>query len=113
MTRSDPAGATTAERVFACTVDALEPGTSMTLHRAEPIAVHRTEDGEFHATADTCSHEKWSLGEDADLEGNEVICPLHMARFDVRTGAALCLPATIALRTYPLEIEGDSVYVLL
>ena len=70
------------------------------------------EDGEFHATADTCSHEKWSLGEDAELEGNEVVCPLHMARFDVRTGAPLCLPATTALRTYPLEIEGDDVYVL-
>ena len=112
MTCPDPVGPTTEERVFACKVDALEPGTSMTLHRDDPIAVHRTEDGEFHATADTCSHEKWSLGEDAELEGNEVVCPLHMARFDVRTGAPLCLPATTALRTYPLEIEGDDVYVL-
>ena len=112
MTSPDRGGAMTTERVFACKVDDLEPGTSMTLRGDDPIAVHRTEDGEFHATADTCSHEKWSLGEDGDLEGNEVVCPLHMARFDVRTGAALCLPATIALRTYPLEIEGDEVYVL-
>lgn len=101
------------ERRFACLADDLEPGTSMTVPGDEPIALYRNEDGEFYATADTCTHEKWSLGEDSDLEENEVTCPLHMARFDIRTGQALCLPAVNALATYVVEVDPDNkVYVL-
>jgi 3-phenylpropionate/trans-cinnamate dioxygenase ferredoxin subunit len=101
------------ERHLACAVGDLDPGTSMTLMGPEPaIALHRTEAGEFFATADTCSHERWSLGDEGDLDGNELVCPLHMARFDLATGKPLCLPATIALTTYDVVIEGDHVYVL-
>ncbi len=102
----------TMERRLACSVDDLECGSSMTLQGAVRIAVYRNDDGDFFATADTCTHENWSLGEDSDLEGNEVICPLHMARFDIRTGRPLCLPATIALATYEVQIEDGKVYVL-
>lgn len=84
----------------------------MTLPGPDPIAMYRTDDGEFYATADTCTHEQWSLGSDSDLEGTEVVCPLHMARFDITTGTPLCFPATTALRTYPVETEGDKVFVL-
>jgi len=84
----------------------------MVLEGAIRIALFRTEDGQFFATADTCTHEQWSLGEDGDLEGEEIVCPLHMARFDLRTGRALCLPATAALQTFAVEIEGDKVYVV-
>jgi nitrite reductase/ring-hydroxylating ferredoxin subunit len=98
---------------LACTVDELGPGESLTLHEDVPIAIFRTEDGEFFATADSCTHEEWSLGQDSDLEGNEIVCPLHQARFDVRTGAALCFPATLALATYAVEVDEDgSVYVV-
>ncbi|CAM5245833.1 Bifunctional 3-phenylpropionate/cinnamic acid dioxygenase ferredoxin subunit OS=Streptomyces alboniger OX=132473 GN=CP975_05095 PE=4 SV=1 [Streptomyces alboniger] len=74
--------------------------------------MYHTEEGEFYATADTCTHEKWSLGSDSDLEGCEVTCPLHMARFDIRTGEALCFPATVALRTYATEIDDGKVFVV-
>lgn len=101
------------KRHLACSVDELEPGTSMTLTGPVPaIALHRTESGEFFATADTCSHEEWSLGDEGDLEGNELVCPLHMARFDLVTGKPLCLPATLALATYSVVVEGDQVFVL-
>ncbi|MGW1783686.1 non-heme iron oxygenase ferredoxin subunit [Streptomyces sp. NPDC002143] len=99
-------------RRFACLVDDLQNGTSMTLPGDEPVALFRTDDGEFFATADTCTHEKWSLGEEGDLDGAEVICPLHMARFDLRTGKALCFPATVALQTFGVEIEDGRVYVV-
>lgn len=103
----------TLRRILACAVDDLAPGESMTVKGDRPVALYRTEDDEFFATADTCTHEDWSLGEDSDLEGTEVVCPLHMARFDVRTGAALCLPASIGLRTYQVEVGDDgNVYVL-
>ncbi|MCW2779052.1 MAG: ferredoxin [Frankiales bacterium] len=101
------------ERRFACTTEELENGSTMTLEFDEPIALYRTEDGELFATQDSCSHEQWSLGEDSEVEGSEVVCPLHMARFDLKTGKALCFPATVALTTYAVEVDEDGkVYVL-
>lgn len=101
------------ERLFACSDSELEPGSSMTVEGPVPIALFRNDEGEFFATADTCTHEKWSLGEDSDLEGNVVTCPLHMAEFDIRSGKALCFPATVALATFAVEVDPDGkVYVL-
>ena len=49
-------------------------------------------DGTFYAIEDTCPHAGASLAE-GDLEGTEVYCPWHSARFDVTTGQHLCPPA--------------------
>jgi nitrite reductase/ring-hydroxylating ferredoxin subunit len=103
----------TMERRFACHIGDLAPGTSMTVKGGQPLALFHTEDGQFFATDDSCSHEEWSLGEESDLDGNEVTCPLHMARFDVRTGKPLCFPATRALRTHEVEVaDTGEVFVL-
>lgn len=66
--------------------------------------------GELFAIDDTCSHEDCSLGE-GDLEGYEIICPCHFARFDVRTGKVLAPPAVVDIRTYPVRVEGDKIFV--
>jgi nitrite reductase/ring-hydroxylating ferredoxin subunit len=101
------------QRRYACLVDELQPGTSMTVAGEVPVALFRNDAGEFYATADTCTHEKWSLGEDSDLEGDEIVCPLHLARFDVRTGKPLCFPATVALATFVVEVDDEGkVYII-
>lgn len=105
-------GTRTVKRRFACKVDDLAYGESMTLPGDVAVALFRNDEGEFYATADTCTHEKWSLGSESDLEGNEIVCPLHMARFDIRDGRPLCFPAAIALETYGVEIDNDDVYVV-
>ncbi len=103
----------TMQRRYACLADDLEPGSSMTIEGDVAVALYRTSDGAFYATADSCTHELWSLGEDSDLEGTEVVCPLHMARFDITTGQAMCFPATIALATYTVEVDDDGkVFIL-
>jgi nitrite reductase/ring-hydroxylating ferredoxin subunit len=100
-------------RIFACKADDLTPGSAMTVKSAiPPIAVFHTDDDGFFATQDMCTHEDWSLGDDSDVDGTEVTCPLHMARFDLRTGQPLCLPATEPLRTYAVEVEDGLVYVV-
>lgn len=99
------------ERIFACRVDELEPGSTMTVEGPHPVALYRTEDGDWFASDDSCTHEQFSLGSESDLEDDEVVCPLHMARFDLRTGKALCFPATIALRMHTVVIEDDGVYI--
>ncbi len=69
-----------------------------------PIVVFRIA-GMLFAIADTCSHDDGPLG-DGDLEGYEIICPRHGARFDVRTGKALSLPAVVDIPAYPVR-EGN------
>ncbi|GER22743.1 putative ferredoxin subunit of phenylpropionate dioxygenase [Zafaria cholistanensis] len=73
----------------------------------EDIAVFHAEDGNFYALDDTCTHETASLA-DGWIEGAEVECPVHSARFCLKTGEALCMPATIAARTHKVEVrDGD------
>ena len=50
----------------------------------------------------------WAEGE---LEGVEIQCPRHGARFDVRTGKALCLPAFEPVTTHRVEARGEDIYV--
>jgi MocE subfamily Rieske [2Fe-2S] domain protein len=76
----------------------------------ESIALYRLEDGAIYATDDICTHEFARLSE-GWLEDGEIECPLHAGRFDVRTGAALCPPVEKDLRTYPVRVEGDDVFV--
>ncbi len=67
-------------------------------------------DGEFYALSDRCSHAEIALSE-GEVEDGKVECWLHGSQFDLRTGEPLGLPATIAVTTYPVRVEGDDVYV--
>ena len=67
-------------------------------------------DGGVCATDNTCTHGQARLC-DGFLEGHEIECPLHQGRFDVRTGQPTYDPATEAVRSYPVKIEGGRVYL--
>lgn len=69
-------------------------------------------DGEFYAIDDVCTHDAGPLGE-GELDGYAIECPRHGARFDVRSGKVLALPAPRPVPTYPVKIEGDDILVLL
>jgi 3-phenylpropionate/trans-cinnamate dioxygenase ferredoxin component len=92
-----------------CAVGDLAPGDATALDVQPPIAVFNV-DGSFYAIDDTCTHETFSLAE-GYLEGTQVECALHFARFDLETGEALCLPATVGVRTYPVKTEDGQVFV--
>jgi len=65
---------------------------------------------EVFAVNDTCSHSDASLSE-GEVTDFKIECWLHGAEFDLRTGAALTLPATQAIQTYAVTIDGNSVTV--
>lgn len=67
-------------------------------------------DGQFYAVADLCTHDDGPLGE-GELMGDQIECPRHGARFDVKTGKVLCLPAVVPIPTYPVEVRGEDVWV--
>ncbi len=73
------------------------------------IAVCNVE-GQFYAVADLCTHDGGPLGE-GELVGSQIECPRHGARFDVKTGKALCLPAVISIPTYEVKVDGDEILV--
>src|SRR4051795_7947782 len=69
-------------------------------------------DGVFFATTDICSHAYAELSEGyLDTDDCTIECPLHGSRFDVRSGAALTLPAYEPIVTYPVRVEGEDVLV--
>ena len=69
-------------------------------------------DGQFFAIDDLCTHDGGPLGQ-GELQGDVIECPRHGARFNVRTGKVLALPAVKALNTYPVEVEGSEIRVAL
>ncbi|HEY8980590.1 MAG TPA: bifunctional 3-phenylpropionate/cinnamic acid dioxygenase ferredoxin subunit [Streptomyces sp.] len=95
--------------IRACAVDEVEEEDAVQVPSEPPVAVFRV-DGEFLATADTCTHGKFPLSE-GYVEDGVVECALHSAKFCLRTGRALNLPATEPLRTFPIRVEDGEVYV--
>ncbi|MBU0678289.1 MAG: non-heme iron oxygenase ferredoxin subunit [Verrucomicrobia bacterium] len=67
-------------------------------------------DGQFHAVSAWCSHQRMSLIS-GDLAGCELTCPFHGARFDIRNGQQLSLPATKPIPTFKVKIEGEKILV--
>lgn len=67
-------------------------------------------DDQIYAVDDDCTHISGPLDQ-GELDGCVLTCPLHLARFDVRTGKVLRGPARDDLPTYAVRIEGDDVLV--
>ena len=65
-------------------------------------------DGALYAIDDVCTHDEASL-EQGFLEGCEIECPRHGARFDVRTGRATALPAVVPVDTFQVRVEDDDI----
>lgn len=71
----------------------------------QPIVIFKIA-GEFLATGDICSHDGGEIG-DGEIIGEEIVCPRHGARFNIRSGEAMSLPAVTAIPVYPIRIVED------
>ncbi len=67
-------------------------------------------DGEFFAIDNICTHAYAELCQ-GPIVGDQIQCPLHGARFSIRTGAVTAPPAYEPLNTYPVRVEGDSIEI--
>jgi 3-phenylpropionate/trans-cinnamate dioxygenase ferredoxin component len=71
-------------------------------------------DGKFYALDDVCTHDGGPLSEGAlDAKACTIACPRHGAQFDIRSGAAVTMPATQATESHEVKVEGDEVLVKL
>lgn len=66
--------------------------------------------GEFYAVANRCTHAAWPMDNDR-LDGCEIVCGLHGARFDVRDGSPRGGPARRPLACYPLRVRDGRIEV--
>jgi len=77
----------------------------------EPVALFRLGE-DVHATSGICTHEFADLANGfVEAEDGTVECPLHQALFDIRTGRALCAPASENLKVYKVKVEGGDVFL--
>jgi 3-phenylpropionate/trans-cinnamate dioxygenase ferredoxin subunit len=67
-------------------------------------------DGHFYAFDDRCTHTGCSLSH-GRLDGTTVTCPCHGSQFDITTGTVLRGPATRAVRSHGVEVEGEKLLV--
>jgi 3-phenylpropionate/trans-cinnamate dioxygenase ferredoxin component len=86
-----------------------EGGVKVVRIEDQPVAVFHV-GGAYYALDDVCTHDGGPLAE-GPLEDHVVECPRHGARFDVRTGAVLALPASAPVPAYAVRVTGDEIQV--
>lgn len=97
-------------RVAVCQVWDVPPGLGRSFRVAgRLIAVFKARDGKVFAVDGLCPHKNGPLA-DGMVVGHQVVCPLHAYRFAADTGAC-DQPGTCAIGAYPVDVDGDTVFV--
>ncbi|WP_124054755.1 Rieske (2Fe-2S) protein [Arcanobacterium ihumii] len=103
---------------FVCKTNAIECGSvaPFALEDANElpvnIAVIHTDADQWFAVIDRCSHGRFKLSE-GEVDGDCIECTRHGSAFDLHTGEPLNPPASSPIQTFPVRVDGDSVYVTL
>jgi nitrite reductase (NADH) small subunit len=96
--------------ILLCSLDDLPLGLGRAFTVAgKTLALFRTRKGSVFATDNACPHKAGPLA-DGMLSGDAVVCPLHTFKFDLRTGAC-DQEGPCPLKTYPLQIKDNTVYL--
>jgi 3-phenylpropionate/trans-cinnamate dioxygenase ferredoxin component len=90
--------------------EALAPGDYASVEIDGNFVAVFNVDGEFLAVDDLCTHDGGGLAGGV-VEGDQVICPRHGARFCLRTGRALSPPAYEPVRSYETRVVDGQVEV--
>lgn len=91
-------------------VDGLADGENVIVDvDGSEVAVFKI-DGHFYAIEDVCTHDGAEIAS-GELDGDEIICPRHGARFCVKTGEVKCAPAYENIDTFPLQIVDGRVQI--
>jgi 3-phenylpropionate/trans-cinnamate dioxygenase ferredoxin subunit len=97
--------------VTVCSADDIEQEDVLRYdHGDRSFAVYRSPDDRYFATDGWCTHEQAHLADGLVID-TIIECPKHNGRFDYTTGAAKGAPVCIALRTYPVKLEGGKVMI--
>ena len=93
-----------------CKYEEIPPGERLFFEvDGQPIVILNI-GGELFAIDDVCTHDDGPLG-DGEVEEGQIICPRHGARFDIRTGEVLSLPAVNSVSTYPIRVVDGEIKI--
>ena len=96
--------------VDVCAKNALANGENIIIDVDGTDVVIFKIDEQFYAIEDVCSHDGAEIAS-GELDGDEIICPRHGAKFCVKTGAVKCAPAYEDIATFPIRIEQGRIEV--
>jgi 3-phenylpropionate/trans-cinnamate dioxygenase ferredoxin component len=91
-------------------VEEIPPGERIFIEVGDQPIVVLNIAGQFFAIGDVCTHDDGPLG-DGELDGYQIVCPRHGARFDVRSGKALALPAVIDTPSFPIRVVDNMIEI--
>jgi 3-phenylpropionate/trans-cinnamate dioxygenase ferredoxin component len=95
------------------TSEVSDPG-SMLVEVDDRLVVLIHAAGHWYALDDVCTHDGGPLSEGPiDPTGGTIACPRHGAKFDIKTGAAVTMPATKPTVAHEVKVDGDQVFVRL
>ena len=87
-----------------------QPGSLLLVETGNERVVLVNVEGDFYALLDRCSHQNFPLS-DGELTGDRLECIYHGAKFDVCTGRAVQLPAIQPVKTFPVDVRDDDIFV--
>src|SRR5262249_19061104 len=98
------------ELVELCDAASVSPDTPARAEvNGESYAVFMV-DGDFYVTQDACTHGPGLLSE-GFVEGDEIECPFHQGRFNIRTGEPTSPRCTVALRTWSAQLRDGKILI--
>lgn len=98
------------EFVRVCSLAELEPYKAKTIEIGDRFVVLVRFDDGIYCIDDVCTHDGGTLG-DGELEGHNIVCSRHGAKFDLRTGEAVAMPATEPTVRHETKIDGENVLI--
>lgn len=100
-----------ARRVSIAPLFELGPGQRRCIREGKLSILVVNAGGVIYAVDDLCTHDHGPLGDGEIVDDDQVKCPRHGARFSLKTGKALSLPAVKGIKAYPVVVEDGHVYV--
>lgn len=98
------------ELIKVASLSDVPPGTLKgAVAKMQPLVLANV-DGDIYALEDQCSHQEYPLA-DGELDGGDVVCLHHGARFDARSGKNKGLPAVRPVRVFPVQVRDGDIYV--
>ena len=100
------------EYTIVASVDEVQDGSTRLVEVDDRLVILSRIGDEYYCIDDICTHDGGTLS-DGPHEGCEIACPRHGARFDLRTGKALSMPATQDTASHQVKVENGSIMIRL
>jgi len=95
---------------LACSASEIPDGGMQLVEVDDRLVIVFNVQGDFYCIDDFCPHDGGPLSE-GEIEGCQISCPRHGAKFDVRNGEALTMPATQATGSHEVKLDAGNIYV--